>query len=1277
MAKFFYWIYRFTSSHKLIAFFILSGIIALAAFSASHLRFEEDIVAIMPKDKSIKQTGDVFEGFKMNKRIVVHLTTEEAEPEGLIKLAHQVADSLQTNVGDHISEITLTIPDSQIKLLYDYYYNNLPFYLQEEDYAVIEKRIEQDDFIDNTLKQVYKSLMSPIGVVTKEMVIKDPFGLTAFPLNKTKQLQLDDNFSLYKNHLLTKNQQDLVFFVGLVNPPNETAENGELIEALERVSQQLSTDAIQIEYFGAAAIAVANASRIKNDIILTVSLALAGLLLFISFFYRNVTVFFIAITPGVFGGLVAVAILSLLKDQVSVISLAVGSVLLGITIDYALHFFTHAKKESNVAQLFEDLSIPLMLSSITTACAFFSLLFIRSTALQDLGLFAGISVISAALYTLLVLPHFVRNKEQKVRSQNWVEKFVGGLAKYPLYKKKWALISILVFTVVSFFFWKKVSFESNMLGLSYMPEKLAQYEDHINKISNYSANNIYLATTAEDIWMALEANQPVQDLLSTMKSDSVIYEFVTLNKVVPTIDQQQNRLQKWNKFWEKNSANQLVGQLNDESTKLGFNANTFQSFDSLLSVDHKSISTKELDKLMSVLGEDLAIKNQGGTVSVLSSIKLSAEAKPDVLAQLEKVPGVLILDRGYITSKLVVLLKEDFNKLVNISLVVVFIIILLGYGRLETSIIAFVPILLSWLWVLGLMGLLGLKFNIVNIIVCTFIFGLGIDYSIFVMRGLSQGYKYGVDNIISYKKSIILSVVTTLLGIGVLAFAEHPALKSIAILAIIGIVSVIVITFTVEHILYNLLIGNRKKKGVIPFTLSSLFMTIVAFSYFVFGCLLLQITRLVFLIPIGSKSLKKYIFHWIMMAFCRSLVYMMANFKKEVVDKEHADFSKPSVIIANHHSFIDILILLMFHPKVVMVTNDWVYYSPFFGKSVQYADFILASKGVENQMDKIEKLVEDGFSIIVYPEGTRTGDFKLRRFHKGAFYLAEQFKLDIQPVILHGTSLVMPKGDDFYLKNNKTTIKFLPRIKHGDERFGVGYAERTKKISKHFKLVYNKLRLETETPAFFKEVLIKNYLFKGPVLEWYVRIKFSMEKSYQLFHELVPPKAKVTDLGCGYGIMTYALAISGSNRKVRGVDYDAEKINVAQECAYKPKNISFEQGDVMTVKLEKSDVFLLSDVLHYLTDDEQLAIMKKMADHLEDEGIIIVRDGDRDKAKRHKGTELTEVFSTNLGFNKTRNKMNYISGEFMEEFAKENNFNLEVIDNTKRTSNTVFVLKRK
>ena len=122
------------------------------------------------------------------------------------------------------------------------------------------------------------------------------------------------------------------------------------------------------------------------------------------------------------------------------------------------------------------------------------------------------------------------------------------------------------------------------------------------------------------------------------------------------------------------------------------------------------------------------------------------------------------------------------------------------------------------------------------------------------------------------------------------------------------------------------------------------------------------------------------------------------------------------------------------------------------------------------------------------------------------------------------------------------------------------------------------LRTEIEQPAYFREKLIYNYLYKGPVLEWYMRIKTRLEKNYQVFHELVPQQGKILDIGCGYGFMAYMLSFTSAQREITGIDYDEEKIDTANHCFSKTNNINFVHGDVMSFDFEKYDAIILADM---------------------------------------------------------------------------------------------------
>lgn len=127
-------------------------------------------------------------------------------------------------------------------------------------------------------------------------------------------------------------------------------------------------------------------------------------------------------------------------------------------------------------------------------------------------------------------------------------------------------------------------------------------------------------------------------------------------------------------------------------------------------------------------------------------------------------------------------------------------------------------------------------------------------------------------------------------------------------------------------------------------------------------------------------------------------------------------FEKPAIIICNHQSHLDLMTLLVLNPKIVVLTNDWVWNNPFYGYVIRHAEYYPVSAGVEYLMPKLKSLVQRGYSIAVYPEGTRSENCSINRFHKGAFMLSQELNVDILPLILYGAGKALPKKGKYLHK---------------------------------------------------------------------------------------------------------------------------------------------------------------------------------------------------------------------------------------------------------------------
>lgn len=112
------------------------------------------------------------------------------------------------------------------------------------------------------------------------------------------------------------------------------------------------------------------------------------------------------------------------------------------------------------------------------------------------------------------------------------------------------------------------------------------------------------------------------------------------------------------------------------------------------------------------------------------------------------------------------------------------------------------PIVLSWLIVLGAMDIFGMQFNLINIIISTFIFGIGVDYSIFVMNGLI-GQPENNHLLAYHKTAILFSAFVLVVTVGSMLFAQHPAIRSVGLATLTGLLSAVVLSYVLQPAIYR------------------------------------------------------------------------------------------------------------------------------------------------------------------------------------------------------------------------------------------------------------------------------------------------------------------------------------------------------------------------------------------------------------------------------------------------------------------------------------------
>ena len=1283
MTQFFIGLYDYFERHKILFYLSLISCVLLMGFFALQVRFEENITQFFPDTKDSQNTIKVFDNLKIKDKIIIMLssadTCHQVEPDSLIEAAGQLQQTLTEKAGGTlIKGIFAQVDQSLIGGATDFVYEHLPLFLTDTDYQRFDSLLTEKG-IQAIMQKNYTNLLSPAGIALRSYILRDPLGLGSEALKHLQDFQLEANYEIYDEHIFSKDGSTLLMFITPVFSTGSTGKNDELIKILEEELQHVQGESptIRAEYFGGPSVGVYNARQIKKDTILTSSLALLIIIVFISLVFKRKRSIPLIITPVLFGGLFALFLIFFIKGSISAIAVGAGSAVMGIALSYSIHMLAHQNHVSTVQQLIKEIAYPLTVGSFTTIGAFMGLIFTSSDLLRDFGLFASLALVGTTLFCLIYLPHFL--KGQADVKQGCILRIIEKINAYSYEKNKWLVGGILLITVICLFTSQKVGFNNDMMSLNYEPQHLKQSEEKLMQLFDNGEKTVLFVSVGKDMNQATETYAMTNQKLSALKDQGLIKDYASASQFLISPQEQQLRLKKWKDYWTDEKQQQIREQLETAAAEYRFRPGSFDPFYQWLNQPFGEYHyTAQEDDLSGKLLNEWQTSADSITM-LISQIRISDQNKETVYQNFSKTQDVVIFDRSYFANKWVSAINDDFYLILYISSFLIFFALWFSYGRIELTLMSFLPMLVSWVIILGLMGILGIEFNIINIILSTFIFGIGDDFSIFIMDGLQNKYRTGQKVLNSHKTAIFFSAFTTVVGMGALVFAKHPALQSISLISILGMIAVVLVAYTIQPLIFRFFIAGPASKGLPPYTLIGLIRTVLLFLLFFIGCIFLRVLiAVLYLVPVRKSSKQRLVCRLIQIT-CKGILLLATAVKKEHINKANERFQHPAIIIANHQSFIDILVLLSLSSKILMVTNHWVWHSPFFGAIIRYVDFYYIGEGYEQYMERMRKKVKEGYSIAIFPEGTRTYNGKMKRFHKGAFYLAETLQLDILPILLYGNNKIIAKAQPFNIRKGIIYTEILPRIPADDLSFGTTYQERTKRISAYMKEGYAHICREkntTDNPAFY-EALIQNYIYKGPVVEWYIRIKVKMERNYRLFNRLIPVQGQITDIGCGFGPLCYMLSLLSEDREILGIDYDEDKIALAQHGWLRNEYLQFRHGNALEYPLPESDVFILNDMLHYMSYEHQRTLLLKCADRLRSQGMIIIRDGNSANTSKHRLTRFTELLSTRIfNFNRTTGELYFTTETQLREIAVTCGMNVEIIPNDKYTSNTIYIFRK-
>jgi predicted exporter len=518
-----------------------------------------------------------------------------------------------------------------------------------------------------------------------------------------------------------------------------------------------------------------------------------------------------------------------LKGEFSLLALGIGGVVLGVALSYVLHILTHHQYVDDGEQMLRDQVKPVLLGCITTIGSFAGLIFINTALLQDFGLFAAFAILGTTLFSLVYLPQMleVKGQRSKVKGQRSEVRgfpaFIEAVNNYPFDRNK-PLLAVVVLVIVigvGAYFVGGIRFDADMHDLGYLDD-MTEYSEELLRSKTYTGDKTkYFASQGKTMEEAIEHFAVLDSKLDSLQQLGLVKDYTHTNQVFVPMQVQQQRINAWKNYWTPDRLGKVRSLIAQTAPAADLNAEAFDTFFEMAARDYEPDSLYAAGLIPAGYQSTLMEQSYGGDYLCFTSVRCANDSvrssESDYIRICDAIasdPNLLVLDTYYYTTDTLLQMNDDFNVLQWISMLFVFVVLLLSFHfNLKYALLTFMPILLSWLIVLGAMVLFDVRFNLISIIISTFIFGIGVDYSIFVMTGLLGEGKLPDAHfslLTSHKTAILLSAVTLITTVSSMLLAAHPAIRSVGFSTLVGLLSAVILSYVLQPAVYRWL--NRQKK---------------------------------------------------------------------------------------------------------------------------------------------------------------------------------------------------------------------------------------------------------------------------------------------------------------------------------------------------------------------------------------------------------------------------------------------------------------------------------
>ena len=547
-----------------------------------------------------------------------------------------------------------------------------------------------------------------------------------------------------------------------------------LADAVSSINQEYLPDAgVQIAQTGPAVFAVESRAAIKEEAQWLSFFATVLVIGFLIACYRSVTLVVLSVVPLASGLLAGVIVVSSVYGYIHGITLAFGTTLIGVAIDYPIHVFSHLLPNSSPSKVVRRIWPIMRLGAVTTAVGYGAMLFSGFPGLSQLGLFAIVGLMTAATVTKWILPSLIPEGTEAVPQGRGLINRLDSLSKFSF------VLPIVIMVSLGYLMWSdKPLWENDLANFSPISQKSKQLDARLrNELGAPDVRDV-MVLTAPSEQEILEKSEKLMPLLDQLVRQQTLTGYDMAARYLPSIRMQQRRQSALPNL------QQLEQQLSQAREGLPFKGGIFHTFKQDVEAG-KNLQPVDSHKFHNtVLGEkigSLLFQEEGKWVGLITLQGVTNRTQLITLSSEPNNGDLYYLDLKQESNHMVSTYREEMINFLSVGVVAIMIILVFALRSPKACLRVLFPVATTTLAVVAVLHSVDERLSLFHLASILLVVGIGLDYALFFNRD-HESETERIQTIFA----VLVCSVTTILVFGLLALSQTPVLHSIGSTAALG-----------------------------------------------------------------------------------------------------------------------------------------------------------------------------------------------------------------------------------------------------------------------------------------------------------------------------------------------------------------------------------------------------------------------------------------------------------------------------------------------------------